>query len=195
MAPFGWIALAVLLAGGIIVAVLLRIKTDPERHHQQILELPFLTSFSSSASGYSETLQGRTDFVDRVASTRVYTTASFVIADIGDVRLALASPAGLSDFLHSGSSTTSIVIDSNKPPELDGQGGIAGAGIGRGRFSDSRNKGVTTFTLDQLQFTIQKSEIQVSGAKVPVGKGRKVVLLRRDGSVENVVDLETGTTR
>jgi hypothetical protein len=93
-----------------------------------------------------------------------------------------------------GVASTSVVIDSNKPAELDGLGSGGSAGVGRRRFSDHRKQGVTTCTLDQLRFTIQKGEISVAGAKIPVGKGRKVVFLREDGSFESVVDLETGTT-
>jgi hypothetical protein len=194
-ARYGWIALAVLLAAGITGVISLSIATNPERHRQRVLELPFHTSVSESLAGHSETPERRLEFVQRVATTRVYEIASYVIADIGDVRLALASPAGISELLHESISKGSTVIDSNIPPELDGMGDGGGTGSGRGSFSDYRNKGVTTCTLDQLRFTIQNAEIQLPGAKVPVGKGRKVVFLRRDGSVEEVIDLQAGAGR
>jgi hypothetical protein len=159
------------------------------------LQLPFLPSFSESSAGFSTTLQGRTEFVQRVATTRVYETAAYVIADIGDVRLALASPASLSDLLQSSLATTSTVIDSNMPPDQDGMGSGGGTGSGRGSFSGYREKGVTTCILDGLTSSIRKGELHLSGATVPLGQGRKVAFLKQDGSVQSVIDAEPASTR
>ena len=38
-------------------------------------------------------------------------------------------------------------------------------------------------------------QLVYSGVKVPIGKGRKVVFLRENGSVAEVVDLESRATR
>jgi hypothetical protein len=194
-ATSGWIALALLLAAGIAGVIAYTTAVSPERGKRRVLALPFQASVSDVSSGFSEGPNGRVEFVDRVADWVVVDTASHVIVDIGDVRLALASPARISELLTTGRASGSVTIDSNQPTDLDGLGSGGGAGGSRGRFEAYRQQGVTTCTLEYLKFTIQKGEIRLTGAQVPVGRGKKVVFLRAGGAVESVIDLEAGATR
>ena len=184
------VVLGALLALALTGLVCLLVAIGPERQRQKLLDRPFTTSITDTPAGFSTTREGRIDYMARTASYEVYEIARYVIADIGDVRIALARSPGIAEVTQWTELTGSLVIDSNAPEETDGMNSGGGGGGKRCNFHAERDRGVTTCTLNDVTFSIQAAEINVSGARIPVGTGRKVVLLRPDGSVEEVVDLE-----
>lgn len=143
------------------------------------------------ANGYQWTrAAGRADFIDVVADARLASHPYFTVVDLGDVRIVLRRSLHVADFLGQDTGRGSIVIDSNKPRELDGMHSGGGGGGSQDSFFSDRNLGVTHCRLNDVAFDIDASTLHFNGVDVRMGDGKKAVRLGRNGDVESVVHLD-----
>ena len=163
----------------------------------RVLRIPFSSAIRDEPMGYSETPEGRIDFVERVVTAKGCELPGYAIADIGDVRIAVERLMRLDALVAHSSFYSRVVIASNRPMPSEFGGGAFPSGSSSGvsaggglSFSHFRQKGVTECRLNNISFSVHESQIEISDTQIPIGKGRKVVFVRNDGSVSEIVDLD-----
>ena len=164
----------------------------------RVLRIPFSSAIRDEPMGYSETPERRIDFVDRVVTARGFELPGYAIVDIGDVRIAVERLMRLDALGAHSSFSSRVVIASNMPmpsefgfgafPSGSSSGGSAGGGLSFSYFR--QKKGVTGCRLNNISFSVQESRIDIADTQIPIGKGRKVVFVRNDGSISKIVDLD-----
>lgn len=133
---------------------------------RKLAKLPFKTMIDLSTKSASGRPQA-------TASRETYSRSGYGITDIGDVRIAVR------DMTFNGESRAGgIVIASDDRAPAGGR-----SGIGNESFVFEYARGVTACTFGSVQFTISKSVINIGGKSIPLGQGRKLVVVDQQGNV------------
>lgn len=133
---------------------------------RKLAKLPFKTMIDLSTKSSSGRPQA-------TASRETYSRSGYGITDIGDVRIAVR------DMTFNGESRAGgIVIASDDRAPAGGR-----SGIGNESFVFEYARGVTACTFGSVQFTISKSVINIGGKSIPLGQGKKLVVVDQQGNV------------
>jgi hypothetical protein len=133
---------------------------------RKLAKLPFKTVIDLSTKSASGRPQA-------TASRETYSRAGYGITDIGDVRIAVKDMT-----FNNESRAGGIVISSDDRAPAGGK-----SGIGNESFVFEYARGVTACTFGSVQFTISKSVINIGGKSIPIGQGRKLVVVDQQGNV------------
>jgi hypothetical protein len=133
---------------------------------RRLAALPFRTSVVyDSISG--------TGKPQATASRETYSKNGYGITDLGDVRIAVRGMTFPDE-----SRAAGVVISSDDRARAAGRGGI-----GNAAFAYEYERGVTTCTFGTIQFTISKAVISIAGKSVPIGRGRKLIVMDDNGGL------------
>ncbi len=112
-------------------------------------------------------------------SRRTYSQSGYGITDLGDVRIAVKGMTFPGETRAAG-----VVVQS------DERGVAAGkSGKGNESFAFEYGKGVTNCTFGKIKFTISKGVLNIDGHDVPIGKGRRLVVVDENGKVAAVYNI------
>lgn len=133
---------------------------------RKLAKMPFKTSVDLSTKSASGKGQA-------TASRETYSRNGYGITDIGDVRIAVQGMT-----FDGESRAGGIVISSDDRAAVGGK-----AGTGNSAFVYEYAKGVTAVQFGTVNFTIAKSVISIGGKSVPIGQGKKLIVVDGQGNV------------
>lgn len=133
---------------------------------RKLAKMPFKTSVDLSTKSASGKAQA-------TASRETYSKNGYGITDIGDVRIAVQGMT-----FDGESRAGGIVISSDDRAAVGGK-----AGTGNSAFVYEYAKGVTAVQFGTVNFTIAKSVISIGGKSVPIGQGKKLIVVDGQGNV------------
>jgi len=128
--------------------------------------MPFNTAIDLSTK--SATGKGQA-----TASRETYSKNGYGITDLGDVRIAVRDMK-----FDSESRAGGVIISSDDRAAAGGK-----AGTGNDAFIYEYAKGVTAVQFGTVTFTISNSVISIGGKSVPIGQGKKLVVVDQQGNV------------
>ncbi len=108
------------------------------------------------------------------ATTETYSRADYGIVDVGDVRIAVRGQTFKSDPRRS-----RIIVASNDRGPAQGS-----LGVGNQQLAYLYEQGTTSVTFGEIAFTVADSVLSVDGVTVPVGEGRKLVVVEGAGAAQ-----------
>lgn len=140
---------------------------------RKLAKMPFKTTFDLSTK--SSTGKGQA-----TASRETYSKNGYGITDIGDVRIAVQDMK-FDDESRAGG----VIISSDDRLAAGGK-----SGTGNSLFNYEYAKGVSAVQFGTVSFTIAKSVISIGGKSIPIGQGKKIVLVDGQGNVIGAYDAE-----
>ncbi|MDZ4861399.1 MAG: hypothetical protein SGI88_20695 [Candidatus Hydrogenedentes bacterium] len=132
----------------------------------KLAKMPFNTAIDLSTK--SATGKGQA-----TASRETYSKNGYGITDLGDVRIAVRDMK-----FDSESRAGGVIISSDDRAAAGGK-----AGTGNDAFIYEYAKGVTAVQFGTVTFTISNSVISIGGKSVPIGQGKKLVVVDQQGNV------------
>ncbi|HRK34066.1 MAG TPA: hypothetical protein PLJ47_05665 [Candidatus Hydrogenedentes bacterium] len=140
---------------------------------RKLAKMPFKTAIDLSTKSASGKGQA-------TATRETYSKNGYGITDIGDVRIAVR------DMKFDGESRSGgVVISSDDRAPAGGK-----SGTGNNTFIYEYAKGVTAVQFGTINFTIANSVISIGGKSVPIGQGKKLIVVDGQGNVSGAYSAE-----
>lgn len=140
---------------------------------QKLAKMPFKTTYDLSTK--SATGKGQA-----TASRETYSKNGYGITDLGDVRIAVQGMT-----FDGESRAGGVIISSDERLPAAGK-----AGAGNSAFIYEYAKGVTAAQFGTVNFTIANSVINIGGKSVPIGQGKKLIVVDGQGNVIGAYSVE-----